>query len=201
MLEDAKAELKLSRNTEGALQKQITRLQSDLKQGATSSDKNVQKKMADLEVSLKQEKAAVQKLQKELKKTDKLSTELAEAKKTILKLADTNSGKEQDLRKKVTSLQSDLKKEKATVQSLKKELKQAEKVKAELEKAKAKIDQLSNTGTKSTSKLARAKSSTPATQKEGRFLTPKYKRLRRASMKSGAPQGRNLSNSDIGWYD
>ena len=201
MLEDAKAELQLSRNTEEALQKQITRLQSDLKQGGSNSDKSGQKKVTDLEASLKQEKAEVQKLQKELKKTDKLNAELAEAKKTILKLADTNSGKEQDLRKKVTALQADLKKEKATVQSLKKELKKAEKVKADLEKAKAKIDQLSKAGTKSTAKLVRAKPSAAAAKKEGRFLTPKYKPLRRASMTPGAPQGRNLSNSDIGWYD
>ena len=201
MLKDAQAELQLSRNTENALQKQITRLQSDLKQKANRSNTGTSKKATDLEASLKQEKAEVQKLQKELKKTDKLRAELAEAKKTILKLADTNSGKEQDLRKKVTALQADLKKEKSAVQSLKKELKQAEKIKAELEKANAKIDQLSKTGTKSTSKLAKSKSSPPATPKTGRFLTPKYKPLRRASMTPGTVPNKILSNSDIGWYD
>lgn len=209
MLEDAKAELQLSRNTEASLQKQITRLQSDLKQGTkqgtkpgtSSSDKGGQKQVTDLEASLKQEKAEVQKLKKELKKTDTINAELAEAKKTILKLADTNSGKEQELRKKVTALQTDLKKEKAVVQALKKELKQAEKVKAELEKANAKIDQLSKSGTKSPSKLMGTKPSPLATNKEGRFLTPKYKTLRRASMTPGAAQSENLSNSDIGWYD
>lgn len=201
MLEDAKAELKLSRNAEEALQKQITRLQSDSKSSG-SSTQAVQKKVTTLEASLKAEKAEVQTLKKELKKTDKLNAELAEAKKTILKLADTNSGKEKQLQKKVTTLQADLKKEKAAVQALKKELKQAEKAKAELAKAKAKIDQLSKSSTKPTSTLERkTKPSGLVPRKEGRFLTPKYKPLRRASMKPGSSQSKNLSNSDIGWYD
>lgn len=201
MLDDAKAELQLSRNTEEALQKQITRLQADLKQRSSSS-KNGQKSGADVDASLKQANAEVQKLQAELKKTDKLNAELAEAKKTILKLADANSGKEQTLTKKVTTLQADLKKEKATVQALKKELKQAEKVKAELEKAKVKLGQQAKSGAKAPAKLARATSSKLATQNESRFLTPKYhKPLRRASMKPGASQNSKLSNSDIGWYD
>lgn len=78
------------------METEATQLRAQL-QAAYRQNSSFQQQIADLQLDLQDHKTLVEKLQAELKRTEKLKTELEQAKQTILQISESNTKPTQEV--------------------------------------------------------------------------------------------------------
>lgn len=155
---------------------------------------------------------------------NQLTTELAEAKSTILKLVDNNANAK-SLQSQIQSLQAELGQAKEKVAALQQDVQQVDALKTELKKAQKRIAQLSpptptsklassrpaakplRTASRPTALSLRKSANSPQmppsdSTRPDKFLSTesKFNRMRKGSIGQKQPISK-LSDNEIGWFD